>query len=73
MATINAIALNLLSEEAANETWRGAAERHPEISYRGRPDALREIARQRPLSEPRQVPAAAARASGLATRASTAC
>ncbi len=34
VATINAIALNLLSEEAANEIWSGAAERHPEISLR---------------------------------------
>ncbi len=32
VATINAIALNLLSEEAANEIWNDAAERHPEIS-----------------------------------------
>ena len=31
VATINAIALNLLSEEAANEIWSGAAERHPEL------------------------------------------
>ncbi len=34
VATINAIALNLLSEEAANEIWSGAAERHPELSLR---------------------------------------
>jgi hypothetical protein len=34
VATINAIALNLLSEEAANEIWRGAAERHPELPLR---------------------------------------
>ncbi len=34
VATINAIALNLLSEEAANAIWRGAAERHPELSLR---------------------------------------
>jgi hypothetical protein len=34
VATINAIALNLLSEEAAIEIWRGAAERHPELSLR---------------------------------------
>ena len=32
VATINAIALNLLSEEAANEIWRGAADRHPDVS-----------------------------------------
>ena len=31
VATINAIALNLLSEEAANEIWRDAAERHPAL------------------------------------------
>ena len=34
VATINAIALNLLSEEAANEIWSGAAERHPELPLR---------------------------------------
>jgi hypothetical protein len=34
VATINAIALNLLSEEAANAIWRRAAERHPEVSLR---------------------------------------
>jgi hypothetical protein len=34
VATINAIALNLLSEEAANQIWSGAAERHPELSLR---------------------------------------
>ncbi len=34
VATINAIALNLLSEEAANEIWSGAADRHPELSLR---------------------------------------
>jgi hypothetical protein len=34
VATINAIALNLLSEEAANEIWSDAAERHPELSLR---------------------------------------
>lgn len=31
VATINAIALNLLSEEAANAIWRGAAKRHPRL------------------------------------------
>jgi hypothetical protein len=34
VATINAIALNLLSEEAANAIWHRAAERHPELSLR---------------------------------------
>jgi hypothetical protein len=34
VATINAIALNLLSEEAANQIWSGASERHPELSLR---------------------------------------
>jgi hypothetical protein len=34
VATINAIALNLLSEEAANEIWNSAGERHPELSLR---------------------------------------
>jgi hypothetical protein len=34
VATVNAIALNLLSEEAANEIWRGAAARHPELPLR---------------------------------------
>ena len=34
VATINAIALSLLSEEAANEIWSDAAKRHPELSLR---------------------------------------
>jgi hypothetical protein len=34
VATINAIALNLLSEEAANEIWRSASTRHPELPLR---------------------------------------
>ena len=34
VATINAIALNLLSEEAANEIWMSAATRHPELPLR---------------------------------------
>ena len=34
IATINAIALNLLSEEAANEIWEDVARRHPELALR---------------------------------------
>ena len=34
VATINAIALDLLSEEAANEIWSGFARRHPELQLR---------------------------------------
>jgi len=34
VATINAIALNLLSEESANEIWSGVARRHPELPLR---------------------------------------
>ena len=34
VATINAIELNLLSEEAANEIWGGVARRHPELPLR---------------------------------------
>jgi hypothetical protein len=31
VATMNAVALNLLSAEAADEIWREAAERHPRV------------------------------------------
>lgn len=31
IATENAVALNLISAEAADEIWRDAAERHPEL------------------------------------------
>jgi len=31
VATMNAVALNLLSAEAADEIWRDAAERHPQV------------------------------------------
>jgi hypothetical protein len=29
---MNAVALNLISAEAADEIWRDAAERHPELA-----------------------------------------
>ena len=32
VATMNAVALNLLTEEAADEIWRDAAGRHPELT-----------------------------------------
>jgi hypothetical protein len=32
IATMNAVALNLLSAEAADEIWRDAAERHPGLA-----------------------------------------
>jgi hypothetical protein len=32
IATMNAVALNLISAEAADEIWRDAAERHPELA-----------------------------------------
>lgn len=31
VATVNAIALNLISSECADEIWRKAEERHPEV------------------------------------------
>jgi hypothetical protein len=31
IATMNAVALNLISPEAADEIWHDAAERHPEL------------------------------------------
>ena len=31
VATLNAVALDLLSPEAADEIWREAAERHPAV------------------------------------------
>jgi hypothetical protein len=32
VATVNAVALNLLSAEAAEEIWRDAEERHPQVT-----------------------------------------
>jgi hypothetical protein len=32
VATMNAVALNLISSEAADEIWRHAAERHPTVN-----------------------------------------
>jgi hypothetical protein len=32
IATMNAVALNLISADAADEIWRDAAERHPELA-----------------------------------------
>jgi hypothetical protein len=34
IATMNAVALKLISPEAADEIWRDAAERHPELTRR---------------------------------------
>ena len=34
VATMNAVALNLLSEQAADDIWREAAERHPAVPLR---------------------------------------
>ncbi len=34
VATMNAVALNLLSVEAADEIWREVAGRHPELTLR---------------------------------------
>jgi hypothetical protein len=34
VATVNAIALNLLSEESANQIWSTTARRHPELPLR---------------------------------------
>lgn len=32
VATMNAVALNLISAEAAEDIWRRAADRHPELA-----------------------------------------
>jgi hypothetical protein len=34
IATMNAVELNLISPEAADEIWREVAERHPELTTR---------------------------------------
>jgi hypothetical protein len=34
VATTNAVALNLISAEVADEIWRGAAKRHPQVTLR---------------------------------------
>jgi hypothetical protein len=34
VATMNAVALNLISAEAADDIWRSAAERHPQVELR---------------------------------------
>jgi hypothetical protein len=32
VATMNAVALNLISADAADQIWRSAAERHPQVA-----------------------------------------
>jgi hypothetical protein len=34
VATTNAVALNLITAEVADEIWRRAAERHPQVTLR---------------------------------------